>query len=31
MSTITAPTKEVASKGKNLVEMNWDPDYAHRG
>src|SRR5215470_7165240 len=25
MSTITAPTKEVASKGTNLVEMNWDP------
>ncbi len=25
MSTITAPTKELASKGKNLVEMNWDP------
>src|ERR1700760_2490662 len=25
MSTITAPTKEVESKGKNLVEMNWDP------
>jgi hydrogenase large subunit len=25
MSTITAPTKEVPSKSKNLVEMNWDP------
>ena len=25
MSTITAPTKEIATKGKNLVEMNWDP------
>jgi len=25
MSTITAPTKESATKGKNLVEMNWDP------
>ena len=25
MSTITAPTKEAAIKGRNLVEMNWDP------
>ena len=25
MGTITAPTKDVPSKGKNLVEMNWDP------
>ncbi|MGA7403154.1 MAG: nickel-dependent hydrogenase large subunit [Candidatus Sulfotelmatobacter sp.] len=25
MSTITAPTKEIPSKSKNLVEMNWDP------
>ncbi len=25
MSTITAPTKEAATKGRNLVEMNWDP------
>jgi hydrogenase large subunit len=25
MSTITAPTKEVPNKSKNLVEMNWDP------
>jgi hydrogenase large subunit len=25
MSTITAPTKDSATKGKNLVEMNWDP------
>jgi len=25
MSTVTTPTKEVATKGKNLVEMNWDP------
>src|SRR6201981_3670460 len=25
MSTITAPTKEVDVKGRNLVEMNWDP------
>jgi hydrogenase large subunit len=25
MSTITAPTQEVPSKSKNLVEMNWDP------
>ena len=25
MSTITAPTKDVPSKSKNLVEMNWDP------
>ena len=25
MSTITAPTKDVATKGRNLVEMNWDP------
>jgi hydrogenase large subunit len=25
MSTITAPTKDVPTKGKNLVEMNWDP------
>ena len=25
MSTVTAPTKEAATKGKNLVEMNWDP------
>ena len=25
MSTITAPTKDIPSKGKNLVEMNWDP------
>jgi hydrogenase large subunit len=25
MSTITAPAKDVPSKSKNLVEMNWDP------
>ncbi len=25
MGTITAPTKDVPIKGKNLVEMNWDP------
>ncbi len=25
MGTITAPTKDVPTKGKNLVEMNWDP------
>src|ERR1700720_153557 len=25
MSTITAPTKDVAGKKGNLVEMNWDP------
>jgi len=25
MSTITAPTTEVPSKRRNLVEMNWDP------
>ena len=25
MSTVTAPTKEAATKGRNLVEMNWDP------
>jgi hydrogenase large subunit len=25
MSTITAPTKQVDTKGRNLVEMNWDP------
>src|ERR1700734_1363680 len=25
MSTITAPTKDVPSKQRNLVEMNWDP------
>src|SRR5436309_2505895 len=25
MSTITAPTTEAATKGRNLVEMNWDP------
>ena len=25
MSTITAPTKDVPSKSRNLVEMNWDP------
>jgi hydrogenase large subunit len=25
MSTITAPTKDVPGKSKNLVEMNWDP------
>jgi hydrogenase large subunit len=25
MSTITAPTKDVPSKPRNLVEMNWDP------
>jgi hydrogenase large subunit len=25
MSTITAPTKDVSSKSKKLVEMNWDP------
>ena len=25
MSTVTAPTKDVPSKSKNLVEMNWDP------
>ena len=25
MSTITAPTKEAGTKGRNLVEMNWDP------
>ena len=25
MSTITAPTKDLSSKKRNLVEMNWDP------
>src|SRR5579863_612197 len=25
MSTITAPTHDTSTKGKNLVEMNWDP------
>src|ERR1700752_1077065 len=25
MSTVTAPTKDVSSKKRNLVEMNWDP------
>jgi hydrogenase large subunit len=25
MSTVTAPTKDVPSKSRNLVEMNWDP------
>jgi hydrogenase large subunit len=25
MSTITAPTKDVLGKPRNLVEMNWDP------
>src|SRR5947207_12264102 len=25
MSTITAPSKDVSSKSRNLVEMNWDP------
>ena len=25
MSTITAPTKDVPTKSRNLVEMNWDP------
>src|SRR5947209_7834860 len=25
MSTLTAPTSEVESKRRNLVEMNWDP------
>ena len=25
MSTITAPTKDVPSKSRKLVEMNWDP------
>src|SRR6202142_434517 len=25
MSTITAPTKDVSRKSRNLVEMNWDP------
>jgi hydrogenase large subunit len=25
MSTIVAPTTDVPSKNKNLVEMNWDP------
>jgi hydrogenase large subunit len=25
MGTITAPTKDVTGKSKNLVEMNWDP------
>src|ERR1700689_5650664 len=25
MGTITAPTKDVSGKSKNLVEMNWDP------
>jgi hydrogenase large subunit len=25
MSTITAPSKDVPSKSRNLVEMNWDP------
>ena len=25
MSTITAPTQDVSSKKRNLVEMNWDP------
>jgi len=25
MSTVTAPTKDVPGKSRNLVEMNWDP------
>ena len=25
MSTITAPTTEIPSKSRRLVEMNWDP------
>jgi hydrogenase large subunit len=25
MSTVTAPTQDVSSKKRNLVEMNWDP------
>jgi hydrogenase large subunit len=25
MSTITAPTKDISGKSRNLVEMNWDP------
>ena len=25
MATVTAPTKEVPTKSRNLVEMNWDP------
>jgi len=25
MSTITAPTQDIPSKSRNLVEMNWDP------
>jgi hydrogenase large subunit len=25
MGTITAPTKDIPGKSKNLVEMNWDP------
>src|SRR6201998_2279699 len=25
MSTITAPTRQADTKGRNLVEMNWDP------
>ena len=25
MGTITAPTKDIPSKSKKLVEMNWDP------
>jgi hydrogenase large subunit len=25
MGTITAPTKDIPSKSRNLVEMNWDP------
>ncbi len=25
MSTITAPTKDISGKARNLVEMNWDP------
>ena len=25
MSTVTTPARETSSKGRNLVEMNWDP------
>jgi hydrogenase large subunit len=25
MSTVTTPSKDISSKSKNLVEMNWDP------
>ena len=25
MATVTAPSKEVPTKSRNLVEMNWDP------